>query len=77
MIIKSPLIWAGLLLYGVATLIWFKLLSSVQFSVLYPLQSIAYIVAMIAAWYFFDENISWTKIIGALIILIGVYIISK
>lgn len=45
----SPHIILGLMLYVIATLIWFYLLSRMPLSVLYPLQSLAYVLGIILA----------------------------
>lgn len=43
-LIISTSILFGFVLYGIATALWFKLLSISPFSVIYPLQSMAYIL---------------------------------
>jgi drug/metabolite transporter (DMT)-like permease len=41
------------------------------------MQSLAYVFGLLAGYFIFDEFISYQKIIGVVIILIGVYIIAK
>lgn len=72
----SPLVAAGLLLYVVATVVWFAVLSKADLSYAYPLQSIAYIVGMIAAWLILKEVIPLNRWVGVLIIMIGVAVVS-
>lgn len=76
-IAQSPAIWSGLVLYGVATLLWFAVLTRLPLSVAYPMQSMAYVLGLLAAWFIFDETLSATKIAGCVVILIGVYLIAK
>ncbi|MWC30290.1 EamA family transporter [Paenibacillus sp. MMS18-CY102] len=73
----SPTIWSGLALYGFATLLWFAVLTRLPLSVAYPMQSTAYVLGLLAAWFIFGESLSATKLIGCAVILIGVYLIAK
>ncbi|PWW00875.1 EamA-like transporter family protein [Paenibacillus cellulosilyticus] len=76
-IAQSPAIWSGLVLYGIATLLWFAVLTRLPLSIAYPMQSMAYVLGLLAAWFIFDETLSATKIAGCVVILIGVYLIAK
>lgn len=76
-LIMSPMIWAGMALYGGATVLWFAVLSRMPLSVAYPMQSIAYVLAMFAAVWLFQEQLTATKIAGVIVILVGVYLIAK
>lgn len=75
-VIFSPLILAGLVLFVIATGLWFAVLSKADLSYAYPLQSTAYILGMLAAWLIFREVIPVTRWIGTGVILIGVYIVA-
>lgn len=72
----SPYIWSGLVLYGIATLLWFYVLKKLPLSLAYPLQSLAYVIAMIAAVIIFHETVPTQRWIGAAIILIGVAVLA-
>ncbi|AWP25486.1 transmembrane small multi-drug resistance protein, putative [Paenibacillus vortex V453] len=74
--IFNPIIFSGLMLYVIATLIWFVVLSRIPLSIAYPTQSIAYILGIFAAVYMFNEPVSLMKWIGASLILIGVIFIA-
>ncbi|WP_036605332.1 EamA family transporter [Paenibacillus assamensis] len=76
-IITSWYVIGGLSLYGIATILWFVVLSRLPLSVAYPLQSISYILGIAAAFFIFSEPVSPTKWVGAVVILIGVYLIAK
>lgn len=73
----SPYFIVGGFLYVLATVVWVYLLSKMPLSTLYPMQSLAYVFGLLAGYFIFDEFISYQKIIGVVIILIGVYIIAK
>jgi len=72
----SPYIWAGLLFYILATFFWFKVLSMLPLSMVYPMQSMAYVIGIFMAWLLLHESITLSRIIGSAVILIGVYIVS-
>ena len=72
----SPYVLAGLVLYGIATVLWLYILSRVELSLAYPVQSFAYILAVFGAYYIFQEPLNAAKITGCLLILAGVACIS-
>ncbi len=72
----SPIIWAGLILYVVATLLWFAVLSRAQLSVVYPLQSLSYILGLISSVAILHETVSPMRWIGTVVILFGVVLVS-
>ena len=75
--ILSPLILSGLVLYGIATIIWLILLSREQFSIIYPLQSLSYILGVVAASTLFKEQIPLTRWLGVIVIIIGAFLITR
>ncbi|WP_438444919.1 EamA family transporter [Gorillibacterium sp. sgz5001074] len=72
----SPYVLSGLAMYGVATVLWLYILSRVPLSMAYPIQSLAYILAVIGAYYIFGEPLNAAKIIGCVLILAGVSLIG-
>lgn len=75
-ILFSPFIFSGLVMYGFATILWLFILSRVPLSVAYPVQSIAYVLAVFGAYFIFHEPLSPTKIIGVILIILGVSLIG-
>lgn len=75
-VLFSPYIFTGLILYGIATVLWLFILSKVQLSVAYPLQSIAYLITIVAAYFLFGEPITFWKVMGVLFIMLGVSMIG-
>lgn len=67
----------GLACYVVSVAVWLLVLSRVEVSFAYPLLSVGYIVNAIAGYYLFQENLSITRITGILIIVAGVYLITR
>lgn len=75
-VLFSPLILLGIFIYGVATLLWLYVLSRLPISVAYPLQSVAYVLALLIAFFFFKESVPPNRWIGAGIILAGITVLS-
>ncbi|MCW2278840.1 EamA family transporter [Heliophilum fasciatum] len=72
----SPWIMGGLVLYVIATGLWFAILSRVDFSLAYPLQSLSLVLGVFLAWTLFQETIPWTRWLGTVIIVVGCYLVS-
>lgn len=75
-IIVFSVYFSGLVMYGAATILWLFILSRVPLSVAYPVQSIAYVLAVFGAYFVFHEPLSPAKIIGVILIILGVSLIG-
>lgn len=76
-IITNGYIISGLACYVFSVVVWLMVLSRVAVSVAYPMLSIGYIVTAIAGHYLFAENLTWLRIVGIIVIILGVYLVSK
>lgn len=70
-------LWGAMLSYAVSILLWMSVLSKVEVSFAYPFLSIGYIFAAIVGYCFFNEDLSVTRIMGIVVICIGVILISR
>jgi len=75
-ILLCPLIWGGLCLYGVATVLWLYVLSRLPLAVAYPMQATAYVLGMVAARGLLGEPVSGVSWAGGLLILLGVGLVG-
>ncbi len=73
----SIYILSGLVLYALATVIFLYLLNQYPISLIVPLSSISFIFTMIAGIVIFKEQVNYINWIGAIVILIGVFLITK
>jgi multidrug transporter EmrE-like cation transporter len=73
----TPPIVVGIFAYVISVVVWLLVLSRVQVSYAYPMLSIGYVVNALAAYYFFGEDLSFMRITGILVIIAGVYLISR
>jgi drug/metabolite transporter (DMT)-like permease len=73
----NPYVFLGLAIYGFGTIFWLTALSRVDLSYAYPFASLSYIVMLVASWGLFDEHISPLRLVGTLIVGLGVLVISR
>ena len=73
----NPFVLLGLFAYVVSVVVWLLVLSRVEVGFAYPLLSIGYIVNAVAGYYLFQENLSLTRITGILIIVAGVFLVTR
>lgn len=75
-IIFNPYVLGGGVIYVLATLIWIYILSKEELSRVYPLQSVCYVVGILAGVLIFKEGFTLSKIFGAGFIIVGACIIA-
>lgn len=74
---SKPIIWFGLFLYGLGAIVWLVVLSRVDLSFAYPMLSISYVLIVIISIVRFGEQITFSRIIGTLLICTGVIFITR
>lgn len=75
---SQPLFLIGFTLYGLAALVWFRVIATQPLSTAYPLLvSLTFIFVTIGAVIFYEESLTWSKILGLAIILIGVFLVGR
>ena len=67
---------SGVLCYVGSMLLFFYMLSRFELSVIIPLTALTYIFNMMAAYFIFHESFDTYKILGILIIIIGICVLS-
>lgn len=70
-------LWGAMICYAFSIFLWMAVLSKVEVSFAYPFLSVGYVVAAVVGYYFFGEALSVIRIVGIVIICIGVYLISR
>lgn len=63
--------------FGLGSLLWMYIVKHFPLSMAYPMVSLSYVFGMLSAIIFFHEDVSFTKWIGVLLIMIGCYFIVK
>jgi drug/metabolite transporter (DMT)-like permease len=70
-------IMSGLIIFAAGFFLWVAVLSKIQVSIAAPLMSISYILITIFAYFFLKEPLTLSKILGILIIILGIYLITR
>lgn len=76
-IVMNKYIIFGMMSYVVATFIWLYILSKRDVSSVYPLQSLCYLVLLIAAALIFKETVTTNRWIGVFLIVAGAFLVNK
>ncbi len=73
----NPYVFIGLIIYLAGTIFWLAALSRVDLSYAYPFASLSYVVMLVASWMMFDEKITLSRLLGTVVIGIGVLLIYR
>lgn len=65
----------GSILYFLASFIWIYVLSKTELSLAYPMISLSYVIVLIISYFIFGESITFIKIFGIILIILGVNIL--
>ena len=75
---QQPLFVIGVLLYGFAALVWFRVLSTEDLSSSYPLLiSLTFVLVTLGAVVIFREHLNTQKVVGLAVILTGVVLVAR
>ena len=76
-VMTSPLIWSGLIIYGLSIAMWLWVLSKVDLSVAYPFVGVSFLITMAFGALLLDESVTPLRIIGTLLIAGGCILVGK
>jgi len=77
-LVGQPVFDIGFILYGLAALLWFHVIATEPLSLAYPLLvALAFLVVTAGAVLVFHGPITWHKVLGLTIILVGIFIVGK
>ena len=75
MLIKNKWIIYALFLYGIGFIIWLLTLFKFELNQVFPITALVYITILFSSWFFLHESLSITKIIGTIVVFIGVTLV--
>lgn len=77
-LLAQPWFLLGFGFYGLAALIWFRVLSIAEVSATYPvLVSATFVLVAVGSYFVFREQISFLRVAGMLVILAGIAIMTR
>ncbi len=75
-IFNIPGTWLGFAFIGTGMVVWLMALAQTDLSIAFPIDSMQYIVALIAAKIFLDEKIDMMKLVGTLLVILGIALVA-
>jgi len=82
---KWPILWRTFtnwmvllgfaLIFGAAVL-WLVVISRVNLSLAYPILALGYFFTVIASWLILKEPLTWQKVVGSIVICLGVGLVT-
>jgi multidrug transporter EmrE-like cation transporter len=75
--VTNPYVFFGLAIYLIGTVFWLAALSRVDLSYAYPFASLTYVIMLVASWLLFNEQFTLGRLIGTVVIGIGVLVIYR
>lgn len=76
-ILRVPEFAMALALFGVSSLIWVKVLGKTELTKAYPLGSMSYVFVIVLSALLLNESLTVSKVLGALIIMAGIFVIQR
>lgn len=76
-VLTNPMVMLGFVLYGLASLVWLRVLTAQELSLVYPLISLSYAISLIVGKWLFDEDINITRMTGVSLIVLGAIVVSR
>lgn len=77
-LMKSPVLFTGFGLYGFSFILWLIILKENELSLAFPIASAALFIGItLFSSQLLHENINYTKIVGMVLIIIGIFVISR
>jgi drug/metabolite transporter (DMT)-like permease len=70
-------IWAAVILYGVATLLWVTILQRVPLSTAILFNALCFVLVPVAAAAIFGETLSWRHAVGGALIITGLVVVAR
>jgi drug/metabolite transporter (DMT)-like permease len=67
----------GLAIYMLGVVFWLAAISRVDLSFAYPFASLSYVLMLLVSWGIFGEKISLLRLVGTIVICVGVLIIAR
>lgn len=75
-VIKTTEIIIGLVLFGISSFLWIKVLTRADLSQVYPLVSISYIIVAVLSYLLLREQFTIQKVLGIAVIISGVIVLN-
>ena len=75
-LIFQPVVFSGLALYVISTVLWLMALSKTTLNFAYPFTALTFALVMLSARFIFQEPIPTWRYVGILLICLGIFVSS-
>jgi drug/metabolite transporter (DMT)-like permease len=75
-IITTPAIFFGFVCFGISSILWLVIISRWELSYAYPMVALGYVIAIFYGAFFLQEAITFPKILGSGLILLGISVLG-
>lgn len=76
-ILRTPWVIVGFGCYGLSSILWLDVLSKLDFSLAFPMVGSTYVFTLLIGRFIFQEAISWDRMLGVGLILLGVFFLVR
>ena len=73
----NPIVILALFIYGIATISWIISLRGVELRIAYPFAALAFLIVPLLSHFILGESLKINTFIGAIFILLGVFIATR
>ncbi|MEA3335275.1 MAG: EamA family transporter [Chloroflexota bacterium] len=77
LILRTPLVWLGLMFYGIGALAWIAVLSRLDLSVAYPFLALNFVLITIISRLFLGETVPLLRWAGIGVIVVGILLVAR
>jgi drug/metabolite transporter (DMT)-like permease len=77
LIVKSPLILLGLILYGAGALAWISVLTRLELSYAYPFLALNFVLVALVSRVALGESIPTLRWLGIAVICVGILLVAR
>jgi drug/metabolite transporter (DMT)-like permease len=76
-LLTSPIVWAGLVLFGLSAVVWLFALSRATLSFAYPFASLSYVLILIFGRVALHEQVTPLRLAGVALIVAGIVLVAQ
>lgn len=77
MILRSPMVLLGLVLYGIGALAWIAVLSRMDLSIAYPFLALNFVLVTVSSRLILGETVPFMRWMGIVVICVGILLVSR
>jgi drug/metabolite transporter (DMT)-like permease len=77
LVVRSPLVLLGLLLYAIGALAWIAVLARLDLSLAYPFLALNFVLVTVVSRLFLGETVPTLRWLGILVICSGIFLVAR